>query len=146
MEIGGAAPSRASGSLRDEIDALGPWFHNMELDGEWTAPDHFLGNYPQFKFDGFADALPDVTGKSVLDIGCNAGFYALEMKKRGAARVLGIDETRARSVRWVLADAGWRLPTAIASTSEAPRSARGRCWASSPAMAGRLANILSKMR
>jgi tRNA (mo5U34)-methyltransferase len=27
----------------------------------------------------------------VLDIGCNAGFYSVEMKRRGAARVLGID-------------------------------------------------------
>ena len=34
----------------------------------------------------------DLAGRSVLDIGCNGGFYALEMKRRGAARVLGIDE------------------------------------------------------
>jgi tRNA (mo5U34)-methyltransferase len=27
----------------------------------------------------------------VLDIGCNGGFYALEMKRRGAARVVAID-------------------------------------------------------
>jgi tRNA (mo5U34)-methyltransferase len=27
----------------------------------------------------------------VLDIGCNGGFYSIEMKKRGAERVLGID-------------------------------------------------------
>ena len=27
----------------------------------------------------------------MLDIGCNGGFYAMEMKRRGAARVLGID-------------------------------------------------------
>jgi tRNA (mo5U34)-methyltransferase len=27
----------------------------------------------------------------VLDIGCNAGFYSMEMKRRGANRVLGID-------------------------------------------------------
>ncbi len=27
----------------------------------------------------------------MLDIGCNAGFYSIEMKKRGAGRVLGID-------------------------------------------------------
>jgi tRNA (mo5U34)-methyltransferase len=33
----------------------------------------------------------DLTGKSVLDVGCNAGFYSIEMKKRGAARVVGID-------------------------------------------------------
>ena len=33
----------------------------------------------------------DLSGKTVLDIGCNAGFYAMEMKKRGASRVVGID-------------------------------------------------------
>jgi tRNA (mo5U34)-methyltransferase len=32
-----------------------------------------------------------MTCKSVLDIGCNAGFYSMEMKRRGADRVLGID-------------------------------------------------------
>ena len=57
-----------------------------------TAPDHFLGDYPAIKWRRFADALPqDLGGRSVLDIGCNAGFYSLEMKRRGAARVLGID-------------------------------------------------------
>lgn len=78
--------------IRRKADALGPWFHNMDLGGVWTAPDHFLGDYPGVKFRGFAHALPaDLTGKSVLDIGCNGGFYSIEMKKRGAARVLGID-------------------------------------------------------
>ncbi|WP_245518613.1 methyltransferase domain-containing protein, partial [Mesorhizobium sp. M1C.F.Ca.ET.188.01.1.1] len=71
---------------------MGPWFHNMELAGVETAPDHFLGNYPLIKWRKFADAIPtDLSGKSVLDIGCNAGFYSIEMKKRGADRVLGID-------------------------------------------------------
>ena len=57
-----------------------------------TAPDHFLPGYPASKFRRFAHALPaDMTGKSVLDIGCNAGFYSLEMKRRGADRVLGVD-------------------------------------------------------
>ena len=27
----------------------------------------------------------------MLDIGCNGGFYAMEMKRRGAARVVGVD-------------------------------------------------------
>jgi tRNA (mo5U34)-methyltransferase len=72
--------------------ALGPWFHNLDLHGVQTAPEHFLGDYPNIKFRGFADALPaDLTGKSVLDIGCNGGFYSMEMKRRGAARVVGID-------------------------------------------------------
>ena len=79
-------------ALRRQVEALAPWFHNLDLgDGVQTAPDHFLGDYPRFKFARFAGALPDVTGKTVLDIGCNAGFYAIEMKRRGAARVVGID-------------------------------------------------------
>ena len=78
--------------LRERIDALGPWFHNMDLGGVWTAPDHFLGDYPGSKFKRFAPHLPaNLSGKSVLDIGCNAGFYSIEMKRRGASRVLGVD-------------------------------------------------------
>ena len=80
-------------TLRERVAALAPWFHNIDLGDELkTAPDHFLGDYPQFKFARFASALPaDLSGKTVLDIGCNAGFYSVEMKRRGAARVLGID-------------------------------------------------------
>jgi tRNA (mo5U34)-methyltransferase len=79
--------------LRAAVEALGPWFQNIDLGhGIMTAPDHFLGDYPAFKYRRFMDALPaDLTGKTVLDIGCNAGFYAIEMARRGAARVLGID-------------------------------------------------------
>src|SRR4029077_4848500 len=36
----------------------------------------------------------DLSGQSVLDVGCNAGFYSIEMKRRGAERVLGIDSQR----------------------------------------------------
>ncbi|MGI4828795.1 MAG: TIGR04290 family methyltransferase [Janthinobacterium lividum] len=78
--------------LQQRIEELGPWFHNMRLRGIQTAPEHFLGNYPEVKFERFREAIPaDLTGKSVLDIGCNGGFYSLEMKRRGASRVLGID-------------------------------------------------------
>jgi len=78
--------------LQRRIDELKPWFHNMNLGGIWTAPDHFLGDYPATKFERFAPYLPkSLKGKSVLDIGCNAGFYSIEMKRRGADRVLAID-------------------------------------------------------
>lgn len=78
--------------IRERVEALGPWFHNLDLNGIQTAPDHFLGDYPTIKWRQFADALPkDLKGKSVLDIGCNAGFYSMEMKRRGASRVVAID-------------------------------------------------------
>ena len=81
-----------SSTIGSRAEALGPWFHNMDLGGVWTAPDHFLGDYPGVKFRGFAHVLPEsLAGMSVLDIGCNGGFYAIEMKRRGAERVLGID-------------------------------------------------------
>jgi tRNA (mo5U34)-methyltransferase len=78
--------------IRERIGDLGRWFHNMKLGGVDTAPDHFLGDYPRFKWERFAHAIPpDLTGRTVLDIGCNAGFYSIEMKRRGADRVVGID-------------------------------------------------------
>ncbi|GAC1356043.1 MAG: TIGR04290 family methyltransferase [Acidobacteriaceae bacterium] len=80
------------GQMESRIREIGPWFHNLRLGETQTAPEHFLGDYPQVKFERFRDALPeDLSGWSVLDIGCNAGFYSFEMKRRGAARVLGID-------------------------------------------------------
>ena len=85
-------PPDEQASLQEQIQALGPWFHNMWIHGVRTAPDHFLGDYPAVKYLNFRDHIPaDLTGKTVLDIGCNAGFYSLEMKRRGADRVLGID-------------------------------------------------------
>ena len=85
-------PHLSTDEIREKVTALGPWFHNLDLNGVKTAPDHFLGDYPGVKWRHFAPAIPaDLTGKTVLDIGCNGGFYSLEMKRRGAARVLGID-------------------------------------------------------
>jgi len=86
------ASSLTTDQIRQRVTELGRWFHNLNLRGVQTAPDHFLGDFPALKWQKFAQALPaDLRGQSVLDIGCNAGFYSLEMKRRGADRVLGID-------------------------------------------------------
>jgi tRNA (mo5U34)-methyltransferase len=64
----------------------------MEIGGVKTAPHHFLGDYPAIKWRKFSNAIPqDLTGKTLLDIGCNGGFYSIEMKRRGADRVVGVD-------------------------------------------------------
>jgi tRNA (mo5U34)-methyltransferase len=79
-------------AVRERVLQLRPWFHNLNLMGVQTAPDHFLGDYPRVKWERFRHVVPaDLTGMTVLDIGCNAGFYSMEMKSRGAERVLGID-------------------------------------------------------
>lgn len=80
------------GRLAQRISELGDWFHNLDLHGVPTAPHHFLGDFPSVKWRQIAAAIPeDLTGATVLDVGCNAGFYSIEMKKRGAKHVLGID-------------------------------------------------------
>lgn len=90
-------------TIDDQLRQLEPWFHNLHLpDGRQTAPDHWLGDFPASKWQQIAPAIPeDLTGWSVLDIGCNAGFYAIELAKRGA-NVLAVDhdEKYLRQARW----------------------------------------------
>lgn len=89
--------------LRAQIDALGPWFHNLHLpDGTQTAPGHFLGDFPSFKWATVAAAVPrDLTGWTVLDIGCNAGFYSIELARRGAdVTAFDIEPLYLNQARW----------------------------------------------
>ena len=56
--------------IRARVEALGPWFHNLNLEGVQTAPNHFLHDFPATKWRGFRHAIPeDLSGKTVLDIG-----------------------------------------------------------------------------
>ena len=87
-----AAAELTREAIERRVRELGDWFHNIDLGGVQTAPHHFLGDYPAVKWRRFADALPlDLRGMTVLDIGCNAGFYSIEMKRRGAERVVAMD-------------------------------------------------------
>jgi tRNA (mo5U34)-methyltransferase len=76
-------PISESDGLTQRIADLGEWFHNLDLKGVKTAPHHFLGDFPNIKWQQIRSALPaSMEG---------AGFYSIEMKRRGARRVLGID-------------------------------------------------------
>jgi tRNA (mo5U34)-methyltransferase len=79
-------------TVQEEIENLKPWFHNLHLPGgTQTAPEHPLGDFPAFKWGQIKAHIPEnLTGWEVLDIGCNAGFYSVELARRGA-QVLGID-------------------------------------------------------
>lgn len=84
---------------RAGVERLGPWFHRVDLgDGVVTKGASVAGeasDHPLPTWRHVAEALPaDLSERSVLDVGCNAGFYSVEAKRRGAARVLGIDAQR----------------------------------------------------
>jgi tRNA (mo5U34)-methyltransferase len=81
----------AATDLAAKVRELGPWFHNLDLHGVCTAPDHPLGPFLTDLWAVIEAVFPrDMRGLTVLDIGCNAGFYSLKLHERGA-RVTGID-------------------------------------------------------
>lgn len=90
-------------NIQDDIARLGPWFHNLHLpDGTQTCPDHWLGDFPAFKWAQLAPHLPqDLGGQRALEIGCNAGFYTFEMAKRGAhVTAIDVDAHSLEQARW----------------------------------------------
>lgn len=76
--------------LQDKVRELGPWYQCFNLDGVLTnAADP---TYPESRWQLIEPHVPkNLTGKTVLDIGCNAGYFSMKMKQRGAASVLGTD-------------------------------------------------------
>jgi len=85
--------------IRARVERLGPWFHCIELGGGLrTKTESAIGEpveHPRPTWEKVTACLPkEMAGRSLLDVGCNAGFYAVELKRRGAGRVLGVDSQR----------------------------------------------------
>jgi len=81
------------------LGRLEPWFHCIDLGGgQKTKTASVMGEpieHPEPTWQIIRECLPaDLSGKSVLDVGCNGGFYSVEAKRRGAKRVLGVDAQR----------------------------------------------------
>jgi tRNA (mo5U34)-methyltransferase len=101
--MGERALSIDAARLRREAAALGPWFHNLHLPGDVeTNPGHPFGDFPAFKWQAVAPHIPqDLTGRRVLDIGCNGGYYSLAMAERNAdVTAIDIDPAYLRQARW----------------------------------------------
>src|ERR1043166_3453899 len=85
--------------ITEQVNRLAPWFHCIDLgDGLFTKSQSAIGepvDHPRPTWENVKGCIPsDLTGQTVLDVGCNAGFYSIEMKRRAAARVLGLDAQR----------------------------------------------------
>jgi tRNA (mo5U34)-methyltransferase len=73
------------------MKSLGFWYQRLYLgNGVWTHDDGPA--YHELVWDKFQPALPKTfSGLSVLDVGCNAGYFTLQSKLRGAKKVVGTD-------------------------------------------------------
>ncbi|MEL7489369.1 MAG: class I SAM-dependent methyltransferase [Pseudomonadota bacterium] len=78
------------------LDADPGWYQNIDLkNGIQTKSRCVWGekiDHPRERWEAVAPAFPkSFEGKSVLDIGCNAGFFSFVAAERGAAYVCGVD-------------------------------------------------------
>ena len=83
--------------IKEKIDSFPRWHYQFELDGHLTPihPPQRVNAHEQRKRYFFEPLVElcggSLSGKRVLDLGCNAGFWSLEALERGADFVLGID-------------------------------------------------------
>ncbi|HZV77836.1 MAG TPA: class I SAM-dependent methyltransferase [Candidatus Babeliales bacterium] len=75
---------------REIIDRCPEWYHSIELAPGVVTP----GRAPLDVWNRTLRnlALPDLRGKSVLDIGAYDGFFSFSAERLGAARVVALDE------------------------------------------------------
>ncbi|HEX4630550.1 MAG TPA: methyltransferase domain-containing protein [Chthoniobacterales bacterium] len=66
------------------------WWHSIELPDGTITPGEKTLSYLKTEWERMA--LPDLTGKTLLDIGAWDGWFSFEAEKHGAARVVALDQ------------------------------------------------------
>ncbi len=75
--------------LQQKVESVPFWWHSIDLGHGVVTPGHKSTETLRGEF--LALSLPDLSGKSVLDIGGWDGFFAFEAERRGASRVGVLD-------------------------------------------------------
>jgi tRNA (mo5U34)-methyltransferase len=74
--------------LEREIESVPYWYHSIDLGGVVTPGRK---SPAQHQLELGALQLPDLTGKTVLDVGAWDGYYSFLAEQRGARRVVALD-------------------------------------------------------
>jgi len=73
----------------EAVAAVGFWWHSIDLGGGLVSPGHKSAS--QLAQELKSMKLPDLHGKSVLDMGAWDGFFSFEAERLGASRVVAMD-------------------------------------------------------
>lgn len=83
-------PHDALQLARESLEKLIPWrkgpfdIGGIHIDSEWRC---------DLKWQRVGDSIEPLAGRTILDVGCGNGYYALRMRGQGAKLVLGVDPT-----------------------------------------------------
>lgn len=118
LEINSASPEEfpTNGTLPTQPDdpRLDGWYHTIDL-GNGLVSRGLFDHRPVVSQYGLPKSL---RGKTVLDVGTADGFWAFEMERRGADRVVAIDVATHSGFDW--------MPRATGKMGQAPDIETGR--------------------
>lgn len=114
-------------ALQADVSALS-WYHTIDLGHGIVTP----GIFNTLKYVDRYGIPAGLAGRSVLDIGAYNGFFTIEAKRRGAARVVAMD-------RWGLPDSPERtaFDLAVKATGVDVECIKGDVYDLTPDAAGR---------
>src|SRR5690606_15248919 len=100
VTIEGHCTRQQSRQLKASLEELIPWrkgpfsLFDVSIDAEWRSDK---------KWQRLLKRLPNINGKSVLDVGCGNGYYLLKMAKYQPSVLLGIEPGILQNVQfWAL--------------------------------------------
>jgi len=100
-ELIAIANQTLSADVFERAQKLGFWFHSIPFpDGRITAGNKSMAQQQEELIRWQFPA--DLTGKTMIDIGCADGFYSIVGRARGAERVLSIDDQQTMGVQFLL--------------------------------------------
>ena len=75
--------------LAERVAAVPNWFHSIDLGGGIVTPG--IKTLPQLGLEWHQMRVPDLGGRSVLDIGAWDGYFSFAAERAGAASVVALD-------------------------------------------------------
>ena len=75
--------------LEEAVAGVADWFHSLDLGAGVVTPG--TKSAAHLAAEAASLRLPEMSGRTVLDIGAWDGYYSFEAERRGAARVVALD-------------------------------------------------------
>jgi tRNA (mo5U34)-methyltransferase len=94
--------SSSKNVLLQKVESVPFWFHSIDLGQGIVTPGH--NRAAVLREDVQRLRLPDLKGKTVLDVNAWDGYYSFEAERRGAARVVALDK-----MMWAMDLGGWKM-------------------------------------